>query len=79
MRKRDVTKGVNFQEVCRISYNRTNVDNTSAKTQTYFGGDSDGLVNIFTGIESPWFYTGLRIGDYAPGNHRNRLVTGSCI
>ncbi len=43
---------MNFQEVCHMSYNRTRVDNTSIETQTYFGEDSNGLVNIFTGIES---------------------------
>ncbi len=37
---------------------------TNADTQTYFGGGSDGLVNILTEIESSWFYTGLRMGDY---------------
>ncbi len=39
-------------------------DNTIAETQTYFDGNSDGLVNILTGIESPWFYIGLRMGNY---------------
>ncbi len=64
MRKRGIAKNVNFQEMYRISHNRTRVDNTSAEIQTYFSGDSDRFVNILTEIESLWFYTGLRMGDY---------------
>ncbi len=56
MRKRSITKDVNFQEVCRVSHNCTNVDNTGAETQMYFDGDSDGLVDILTDIESSCFY-----------------------
>ncbi len=76
LRKRGTTKDMNFQEMCCISHNRTRVDSTSAETQTYFDGNSDGIVNILTGIESPWFYTGLMMGDYAPRDHHDRTVTG---
>ncbi len=65
---------MNFQEVCRISHNRTETDNTGTETQTYFDRDSDGLVNILNGIESSYFYTSLRIGDYTPGNHHDHPV-----
>ncbi len=57
-----------------MSYNRTRTDNTIAEIQTYFGGNSNGLVNILTWIESLWFYIGLRMGNYVSGNHHDRSV-----
>ena len=64
LRRNGITRGVQAQEVCRITKNKTRIDNTSVSRQTSFGGVSEEILMDVLGIERPWRVSSFSKGMY---------------
>ncbi len=80
LRRNGITRGVQSQEVCRITKNKARIDNTSEGRQTTFTsfeGPSERLLMEILGIDRPWMVSSVSKGMYpeAP-DFRDRPLRG---
>lgn len=59
-----ITGVANTQGVCRITANKTRIDNTSESRQTSFGGASEEMLMNILGLKRPWFIASFSVGMY---------------
>lgn len=64
LRKNGITRGVQSQEVCRITKNKARIDNTSVSRQTSFGGASEEILMDMLGVDRPWRISSFSKGMY---------------
>ncbi|MDO5854110.1 MAG: ISL3 family transposase [Thermoplasmata archaeon] len=64
LRKCGITKGVQADEVCRITANRTRIDNASERRLTTIGSASEEQLLLILGIDPPWSITMMTAGFY---------------
>lgn len=75
-----ITGVANTQGVCRITANKTRIDNTSESRQTSFGGASEEVLMNILGLKRPWFIASFSVGMYPEtDDYRDLPVRGEIL